>query len=79
MSEYLDNNMIDITLIFRDIKIKKSMLLPLPTAYQTTIYHSKINMNLPIFSIFDEKKGTTKKEPTLKKTPIQRHIQRHSL
>jgi hypothetical protein len=68
MLEYLDNNMIDITLTFQDNKkISRSLLLPLPTEYKTTIYHSRINMNLPI-SIFDEKK-----ELILKKTPIQRH------
>ena len=68
MLEYFDNNMIDITLIFNDKqKISRSFLLPLPTEYQRSIYHSRINMNLPI-SIFDEKK-----ELTLKKTPIKRH------
>ena len=68
MLEYFDNNMIDITLIFKDKqKISRSFLLPLPTEYQRIIYHNRINMNLPI-SIFDEKK-----ELTLKKAPIKRH------
>lgn len=68
MLEYLDNNMIDITLNFKDKKtISGSFLLPLPAEYQRNIYHSRINMNLPI-SIFDEKK-----ELTLKKAPIKRH------
>ena len=71
MFEYFDNNMIDITLIFKDKQnISRSFLLPLPTEYQRNIYHSRINMNLPI-SIFNEKK-----ELTLNKTPIKK---RHSL
>ncbi len=49
--------MIEIILTFKDNKtISTSLLLPLPTEYQRTIYHSRINMNLPI-SICDEKKN----------------------
>lgn len=68
MLEYLDNNMIDITLNFKDKKIiSGSFLLPLPTEYQRNIYHSRINMNLPI-SIFNEKKELTLKKNSYKKT-----------
>tara|TARA_B100001778_G_scaffold179020_1_gene147238 strand:- start:4407 stop:4976 length:570 start_codon:yes stop_codon:yes gene_type:complete len=47
--------MIEIILTFKDNKTISTSLL-LPTEYQRTIYHSRINMNLPI-SICDEKKN----------------------